>query len=98
MQAIQEANLTNMPGDCLTELLAEWLKSSPNPTWSQLVEALRSPIINCPDIADEIEDKYIKSDDSSVQESKDTASSGWLVIFTIKCHKMYIIYIHVNYI
>ncbi|XP_064385940.1 uncharacterized protein LOC135334611 isoform X5 [Halichondria panicea] len=76
LEAIQEANLTNMPGDCFTELLAEWLKSSPNPTWSQLVEALRSPIIDYPGIADEIEDKYIKSDDSSVQESKDTASSA----------------------
>ncbi len=55
-------------------MLREWLQSSPNPTWSELVEALRSPGINRPVIAAEIEDKYIKSDDSSVQESKDTAS------------------------
>ncbi len=59
-------------------MLGEWLQSSPNPTWSELVEALRSPDINRPDIAAEIEDKYIKSDDSSVQESKDAAISGWL--------------------
>ncbi len=58
---------------CFTAMLGEWLQSSPNPTWSQLVEVLRSPDINRPDIAAEIEDKYIKSDDSSVQESKDTA-------------------------
>ncbi len=57
----------------LTEMLGAWFQSSPNPTWSQVVEALRSPDINCPDIVAEIEDKYIKSDDSSVQESKDTA-------------------------
>ena len=56
-----------------TKMLEVWLQSSPNPTWSDLVEALRSPAINRPDIAAEIEDKYIKSDDSSVQESKDTA-------------------------
>ncbi len=54
-------------------MLGEWLQSSPNPTWSELVEALRSRRINRPEIAAEIEDKYIKSDGSSVQESKDTA-------------------------
>ncbi len=55
-------------------MLGEWLQSSPNLTWSDLmVEALRSLYINHPDVAAEIEDKYIKSDDSSVQESKDTA-------------------------
>ncbi len=53
-------------------MLKEWLQSSPNPTWSDLVEALRSLDIYRPDIAAEIEDKYIKSDSSSVQESKDT--------------------------
>ena len=54
-------------------MLGKWLQSSPNPTWSELVKALRLPIVDRPDIADEIEDKYIKNDDSSVQESKDTA-------------------------
>ncbi len=58
--------------DCLTAVLRKWLQSSPNPTWSVLVKALRSPDIDSPDIAAEIEDKY-KSDDSSVQESKVTA-------------------------
>ncbi len=54
-------------------MLREWFQSSPNPTWSELVKALRSSLVNSPDIAAIIEDKYIKSDDSSVQESKDTA-------------------------
>ncbi len=76
MQAIQ-ARRKDI-ADRFTAMLAEWLKSSPNPTWSDLVEALRSPMIGYYAIADKIEDKYIKSDDSSVQESKDTASSGWL--------------------
>ena len=59
-------------------MLREWLQSSPNPTWSELVEALRSPAIDRPDIVAEIEDKYIKSDDSSVQESKDTAGEWYI--------------------
>ncbi len=55
-------------------MLREWLMISPNLTWSVLVEALRLPDINRHDIAAEIEDKYIKSDDSSVQETKGTGS------------------------
>ncbi len=54
-------------------MLEVWFQSSPNPTWSELVNALRLPVIGRSNIAAEIEDKYIKSDDSSVQESKDTA-------------------------
>ena len=71
LQAIQKDKHT--PGGRFTTMLREWLQSSPNHTWSQLVEALRSSDINRPDIAAEIEDKYIKSDDSSVKKSKDTA-------------------------
>ncbi len=59
-------------------MLEEWLQSSPNPTWSDLVEALRRlPDIDYGRLAAEIEIKYIKSDDSSAQESKDTAGE-WL--------------------
>ena len=72
IQAIQKNN-HGITGDRFTKLLEVWLQSSLNPTWSDLVKALRSSIIGRPDIADEIEDKYIKSDDFSVQKSKDTA-------------------------
>ncbi|XP_064401366.1 uncharacterized protein LOC135347339 isoform X3 [Halichondria panicea] len=70
-ETLQGINKT--PGDCFTAMLKVWLQSSPNPTWSELVETLRSPDINRPDIAAMIEDVYIKSDDSSLQENKDTA-------------------------
>ncbi|XP_064387210.1 uncharacterized protein LOC135335600 isoform X3 [Halichondria panicea] len=68
-------NNHGITGDRFTKLLEVWLQSSLNPTWSDLVKALRSSIIGRPDIADEIEGKYIKSDDFSVQKSKDTAAS-----------------------
>ncbi len=58
--------------DRLTAMLRKWVQSSLNPTRSDLVKALKSANIIRPDIAAKIEDKYIKSDDSSVQESKDT--------------------------
>ena len=64
-------------------MLREWLQSSPNPTWSNLIEALRSPDINRPDIAAEIEDVYIKSDDSSLQESKDTAGEYCMTAWSL---------------
>ena len=76
LQAIEKDHHT--PGDRFTAMLGAWFQSSPNPTWSQVVEALRSPDINCPDIVAEIEDKYIKSDDSSVQESKGTAGEWYI--------------------
>ncbi|XP_064387214.1 uncharacterized protein LOC135335601 isoform X2 [Halichondria panicea] len=75
LMAIQKNNVHGITGDRFTKLLEVWLQSSLNPTWSDLVKALRSSIIGRPDIADEIEDKYIKSDDFSVQKSKDTAAS-----------------------
>ena len=59
-------------------MLREWLQSSPNPTWSQLVEALRSPDINRPGIAAEIEGVYIKNDHSSVQKSQVTAGEWYI--------------------
>ena len=65
LQAIRK-NCTNLT-DRFTVMLEERFQSSPNPTWSELVGTLRSPDINCPDIAEEIEDKFIKSDGSSLQ-------------------------------
>ncbi len=64
MQAIQKDRRTVAEG--FTAMLREWLMISPNPTWSELVKALRSPAISRREIAAEIEDKYIKGDDSSV--------------------------------
>ncbi len=71
IQTIEKAHHT-LEG-CFTALLEEWLKSSPNPTWSDLLKPLRSSVINRHDIASKIEIMCIKSDNSSVQESRDTA-------------------------
>ncbi len=71
LQDIVETHHTSE--DRLTAMLRKRLQSSPNPTWSVVVKALRSRVINRPDIADEIEVKYIKSDDFSMQETIDTA-------------------------
>ncbi len=72
LQAIRKNH--TVLADYFTAMLEEWFKSSPNPTWSVLVDALRSSLVGCSGIAYEIEDKYIKSDDSSLQENKDSIS------------------------
>ena len=44
-----------MVDDCFTEMLSCWLKrSTPPPSWSELKEALNSPVIGRGDIAKEI--------------------------------------------
>ena len=60
--------------DRFIAMLREWLMISSNSTWSDMVKALRSPTVHRPIVAIRIEDKYIKSDVSSVQEKEDTAS------------------------
>ena len=40
--------------DCFREMLKEWLKSEPPPTWTELVEALKSPIVEYEELAEAI--------------------------------------------
>ena len=44
-----------MVDDCFTEMFSRWLKrSTPPPSWSELKDALNSPVIGRGDIAKEI--------------------------------------------
>ena len=54
----------NSDGDKLTAVLTEWFKQiDPEPSWEQLVKALRSPAVDFPDIARKIEqDQEISSE------------------------------------
>ena len=48
--------------ECFSMMLKSWLNQecAPQPTWSALVEALKSPIIDNPRLAQELEEKYSK--------------------------------------
>ena len=48
LQAIESTN-RYVVDDCFTDMLSHWL--SRTPSWSKLVEALQSPVIDCKGIA-----------------------------------------------
>ncbi|XP_064388557.1 uncharacterized protein LOC135336617 [Halichondria panicea] len=55
LEAIQH-NHHHVSGACLTAMLEHWLtQTDPPPSWSALIEALRSPTLGLWDIANEIE-------------------------------------------
>ena len=58
LKAIKEQYLNN-PSDCLRETLTTWLKSStPHPTWSKVMDALRSSTVGESRLAADLEQKY----------------------------------------
>ena len=51
------------PADCLRETLKQWLKGiDPKPTWSALVDALRSDAVGEHCLARELEEKYLPAE------------------------------------
>jgi len=47
----------------LSRMFMQWLQHTQSPTWSRLVEALRSPMIEENDLADQLEEKYCHGSD-----------------------------------
>ena len=48
-------NKRGNPDECYPELLSTWLRGS-RATWSLLLEAFRSSSVNCPNVADKIDE------------------------------------------
>ena len=46
------------PGDCLRETLIIWLKTTPNPTWKMVIDALRRRSLGEHRLAFALEAKY----------------------------------------
>ena len=60
LQAIEKTH-HHVVDDCFTALLEHWLKrTSPPPTWSALINALKSPSIGYVDLANEVEAMYVE--------------------------------------
>ena len=58
LKAIKEQYLNN-PSDCLREAFTTWLKSStPHPTWSKVVDALKGSTVGESRLAADLEQKY----------------------------------------
>ena len=79
LEAIKQKNKENA-GDCLTEMLLEWLRqSNPKPTWACIVAALREPTVGLEQLAESIESQH--SEDgmectTSEFQSETSCSSG----------------------
>ena len=57
----------NSTSDCLRETLTTWLKTCPSPpTWSNIVDALRSSTVGEVRLAADLEQKYCSTQDTSV--------------------------------
>ena len=55
------------PSDCLRETLKIWLKIYPShPTWSNIVDALRSSTVDEIKLASELEQKYCSTQDTNI--------------------------------
>ena len=53
-----EATHNKNPSRCTIDMLEAWFKQGSDKTRSQIVQALRSPLVGHNDVADEIEKKY----------------------------------------
>ena len=62
LNAIQ-IQFNNDPSRCLLGMLSSWLEvTSPPPTWQNVVDALRSPAVSRPVVAEAISKEYCSQD------------------------------------
>ena len=65
LDAIKLSNVSNVD-ICFTEFLTLWLRQSvPPPTWSSIVAALKSSLVNLTQLAEMIEARYLQLPDES---------------------------------
>ena len=62
---IIKANNAGNVSECCAEMLQLWLHRQPKATWSQLIEALRSPGIELNDVASQLEGMLIPTVEST---------------------------------
>ncbi|CAI8025301.1 hypothetical protein GBAR_LOCUS14628, partial [Geodia barretti] len=65
------------PLDRLLQVITEFLRQTvtPRPTWRVIVEALRSPLVNLPDLARRVEAAHFP-DPASIPQNSGTAESA----------------------
>ena len=60
LEAIGEKNL-NAPESCFTDCITTWLRQTePPPTWTALINALRSPPVGFQEMAERLEGKFVQ--------------------------------------
>lgn len=67
----------NNPDECLTDLLAQWLREAdPQTTWKSLVKALKSTTVDESRVAQEIESTNLVAMDASSNDTESVAAVG----------------------
>ena len=70
LDVIKDRNLRNAD-ECFTDLLIQWLRqANPQPTWKDVVRALRSPTVELTQLASKLEDDYLDPTSSASILSK----------------------------
>ena len=60
MLDIIEKDNQNDVKECCKRMLQKWLKKTPDASWNQLLEALRSPDVELNHLANQIEQEFMK--------------------------------------
>ena len=55
---------------CLRETLKAWLKTSPSPTWSDIVDSLRSSVVGEVRLADNLKHKYYSTQHTNIAATR----------------------------
>ena len=80
IESIHQTHKDN-PQRQLFHVIAEFLKGvEPRPTWRVIVDALRSPLVNLPQLAQKIEDAHFPKHDSSEPTASKTLYLFFLTI------------------
>ena len=67
LDAIKMTVQNGNPGDCLTEMLTLWLKQVEHqPTWLDLIKALKQPTVGLQQLAEQIQEMHIVKDSNGL--------------------------------
>ena len=78
LDSIQESSRGD-PSECLTSVVSLYLENHTSRSWSEIVEALKSPYVGFGYLADQLESKVIsesKGDDKGVVAKEDVAAAA----------------------
>ena len=85
------------PQDRLSEVILHFLRQAePKPTWRLIVEALRSPLVNLPQLAQKIEEKHCSSTKARSSPGNNTlmgpvtpSRAQQNILFILQVHSMF---------
>ena len=74
------------PSDCLRETLKTWLKTYSSPTWSNIVDSLRSSVVGEVRLADDMKHKHCSTENTSSAATRPVTPTPVTVQLTTSQH------------